>query len=156
MNISRGLLRLWMLLAVLWVGGTGALVFSEWRAAVEVDKAMLAAAAAPKESQIDLFAALGIDTTVDSPKTPAPPDWFLAAPSVTDHPSLQQAQPFDVSAMLGQAAQGKLRYTSPDASAGVTAFWASAPVKAEALFLPPLALLLAGMALRWVARGFRP
>lgn len=175
MNWTRGLLRAWVVLSAVWVVCATPAAWTVWRKSASPAAASRPATQSlepgtqpPRGNNHDPFAAVGaIPVPAPAPSAPiqfqtpgltekiaaanaaaADPNW---KPPAAPHPltGLDPAA-FGLGDPVGPAAE-----TVP-ARAGGWSNWTMAWSKAAGLvFVPPLALLLAGVAIGWVCRGFR-
>ena len=155
MNIKRGLFRLWIVFTVLWIGGACWGYGAIWRSAIKADAVDASAKAAASVST----PRPALSAPVSSASPPAY-DQFAAAgfASVASAPAATPTaspafDPFDAIGAGTQAAAQAPAAMPPPLSHSQE-FWAGWQGMASVTFLPPTALMLAALVLRWVAKGF--
>jgi len=153
MNYRRGLFRLWVILAVLWIGGvalvSGPDVYLEFQKAAAIKAAKAATVTdATKGATVSRFAKYGaviddkdvLTFNIQGSRVRVGNNFFRLSPEE------QQATVDEITSQLKGEAYDKP--PSPDPwSSLVSASWIA--------ILPPLTLLTLGAALGWAFSGFR-
>ena len=135
MNWSRGFFRVWVVIACLWIGAASVISYSDWQRSLSREREIQRQ---PQPSPAAIKSAPPVQSmSEDGPWK----DYPIVAPEN------RKPDPFERIAAEDRAAE----------TAQWVAQWRWHLVETYlyAGLLPPLALLGAGLVIRWIARGFR-
>jgi hypothetical protein len=148
MRITRGLFRLWVVASVLWIASVGVMTWQAWPVddwTIVKEEAVFA-----PNAKVEPLPPFDPDAylkeTTPRAETTAVPDRAIESEKPSAKPQFDPSKPFS---------DGKRTYAN--SMAFVEAERRDAVMKGATIGItPPVAVLLLGMSMIWVVRGFRP